>query len=297
MALARKLNYVPNAYASSLRKQKSKTIALVLPEVADSFFSVAINGIESVAQKKGYHVLIYLTHENFAKEKAILNELKSGRVDGVLVSVARETKHPNHISALQTNGVPVVLFDRVLADTITAEVCTNDFECGYIATKHLIERGCRKIAYLSISKNLSIVNERLEGYKKAIREYELPPDKDLLITCNNSEGHNHAAIKKSLSSKNRPDGILASVEKLIITTYHVCKALHLEIPANVKVAGFSILPSAAILSPPVTTISQPAFEIGEAAADLLFKILEKKDHEPENTKIILPSALIIRGST
>ncbi|HVM89362.1 MAG TPA: LacI family DNA-binding transcriptional regulator [Puia sp.] len=297
MAAAKKLNYVPNAYASSLRKKKSKTIAVVLPEVADSFFSVAINGIESIAQQKGYHVLIYLTHENFAKEKAILNELKSGRVDGVLLSVTRETKNSKHIFDLQTSGVPVVLFDRVLEEIKTAKVCTNDFDSSYIAAKHLIERGCTKIAYLSISKNLAIANERLEGYKKAVRECGLLFEKNFLVACNNSENYNYAVIKKLLCSSNRPNGILVSVEKLIITTYQVCNALQLKIPDDVKVAGFSIFPSASILNPPITTICQPAFEIGETATSLLFKILEKRGVELENKKIVLPSTLIVRSST
>jgi LacI family transcriptional regulator len=103
-----KLDYVPNPYASSLRKRKSKTIAVVLPEVADSFFSLAINGIEAVAQEKGYHVLIYLTHESFSKEEAILKDFKSGRVDGILISVSRETTQGSHIGDVQTFGIPVV---------------------------------------------------------------------------------------------------------------------------------------------------------------------------------------------
>jgi LacI family transcriptional regulator len=117
-----KLNYVPNPYASSLRKRKSKTIAVVLPEVADSFFSLAINGIEAVAQEKGYHVLIYLTHESFSKEENILKDFKSGRVDGILISVSRETTQGSHICDVQTLGIPVVFFDRVCEEVETAKV-------------------------------------------------------------------------------------------------------------------------------------------------------------------------------
>src|SRR5205085_228054 len=138
LALAHRLNYVPNPYASSLRKRVSKTIAVVLPEVADSFFSLAINGIESVAQEKGYHVLIYLTHESFAREKAILNEFKSGRVDGILISVSGETSESSHIRDVANEGIPVVFFDRICEDIRTARIVTDDFESGYNATAHLI---------------------------------------------------------------------------------------------------------------------------------------------------------------
>ncbi|HVG13825.1 MAG TPA: LacI family DNA-binding transcriptional regulator, partial [Chitinophagaceae bacterium] len=119
---AARLNYVPNPYASSLRGRKSKTIGVVVPEVADSFFSLAINGIESVAKEKGYHVLICLTHESFENEKSVLKEFQGGRVDGVLLSVSRETAQGDHISSLMVNNVPVVFFDRVCEEVETAKI-------------------------------------------------------------------------------------------------------------------------------------------------------------------------------
>ncbi|HLK30188.1 MAG TPA: LacI family DNA-binding transcriptional regulator [Puia sp.] len=297
LSLAKKMNYVPNAYASSLRKKKSNMIAVVLPEVADSFFSVCINGIESIAQKKAYHVLIYLTHENFLKEKSILHDFKSGRVDGVLLSVTRETKNAEHISDLQSSGVPIVFFDRVLEEIETAKVCTDDFESGYLATKHLIEKGCKNIAYLSISKDLAIANERMKGYEKALLDNKQQVKDNNLIACTNDEEHNYELIKKLLSQKARPDGIVASVEKFIITLYQVCIELKLNIPKDLKIVGFSIFPSASILNPPITTITQPAFEIGEAAAALLFKALEKSSFDLKGKRIILPSTLTVRSST
>ncbi|MBC7921678.1 MAG: LacI family DNA-binding transcriptional regulator, partial [Ferruginibacter sp.] len=124
LALAHELNYVPNPYASSLRRKKSKTIAVVLPEVTDSFFALALNGIESVAQSKGYHVLIYLTHETAPKERAVLQDCQSGRVDGVLVSLSRETTDLDHFEALYRKGIPTVFFDRVPEEAPTARIRT-----------------------------------------------------------------------------------------------------------------------------------------------------------------------------
>jgi len=297
LSLAKKLNYVPNAYASGLRKKRSNTIGVVLPEVADSFFSVAINGIESVAQQKGYHVLIYLTHENFLKEKAILNDFKSGRVDGVLISVTRETIATKHILELQSSGVPVVLFDRVVDQIETAKVSTNDFESGYIATQHLIKRGCKNIAYLSNSKSLGITNQRLEGCKKALAEANLSVKKNFFVECSNDEAYNYKRIRNLLSQKDCPDGILVSIEKLIIPVYQICHDMKLNIPERLKVIGFSISPSASILNPAITTITQPAYAIGEAAATLLFKSLEKSNFDLTKVKIILPSVLTVRSST
>lgn len=172
--LAEKLSYVPNHHASSLRSKKSKLIAVVISEVADSFFAQAINGIEAVAQENGYNVLIYLTHESLLKEQTILKDLQCGWVDGVLMSVSAETEDTLHIQELLSNQVPLILFDRVCEDIETAKVTTNDSESSYEATKHLIEGGCKKIALLSVSNTLSISNERIKGYKQA------------LATCNKS---------------------------------------------------------------------------------------------------------------
>src|SRR5687767_4367268 len=174
---ASRLNYIPNPYASSLRGRKSKNIALVIPEVADSFFSLAINGIESVAKEKGYHVLICLTHESFENEKDILKEFQGGRVDGVLMSVSGKTAQSDHINDLISNGIPLIFFDRICEDVETAKITTNDFESGYKAAEHLIQQGCAKIAFLSISTSLSISNKRLEGYLLAHEDYKVKTGK------------------------------------------------------------------------------------------------------------------------
>ncbi len=168
--LARKLNYVPNPYASSLRKHKSKTIAVVIPEIANNFFALAINGIESIAQEKGYHVLIYLTHEQYLREVSISRHLQSGRVDGLLVSLSGETNNYDHLRELKQTGVPIVFFDRICESLNSARVITNDFESGMKAADHLIERGCKRIAYLSISiisvspiKEWTVISKRMKS--------------------------------------------------------------------------------------------------------------------------------------
>ncbi|WP_127124687.1 LacI family DNA-binding transcriptional regulator [Pseudoflavitalea rhizosphaerae] len=296
--LARKLNYVPNPYASSLRKHKSKTIAVVIPEIANNFFALAINGIESIAQEKGYHVLIYLTHEQYARELSISRHLQSGRVDGLLVSLAGETNNYDHLQELKQTGVPIVFFDRICESLNSARVITNDFESGMKAADHLIVRGCKRIAYLSISHNLSIANKRMDGYIKAHEKHGLPFDPKLVLQCSaNDNDGNYKAILNLLKKKNRPDGIFASVEKLAILGYQACDELKLKIPEDVKILGFSNLETAAWLNPSLTTITQPAFEIGKEAAALLFKTIEKKSMNFSEEKIVLNSTLIVRNST
>lgn len=295
--LAARLNYVPHPYAGSLRKRTSKTIAVVLPEVADSFFSLAINGIEAMAQEKGYHVLIYLTHESFEKEKGVLKDLQSGRVDGVLMSVTSETVASHHIQELYGTGMPVVFFDRICDDVATAKITTNDSEAAYLATQHLIERGCRKIGLLSVSDSLSISHRRTEGFLRALQNGNRPFTAADVVLCSNDAAKNYAVIKKRLASRHRPDGFVATVEKLITPVYTACADLGLSVPGDVKVVGFSNLPTATILNPSLTTVTQPAFEMGKAAAGTLLKALNKSFFRLENESAVIPSVLEIREST
>lgn len=297
LELASALNYVPNLYASSLRKRVSKTIAVVIPEVADSFFAEIINGIESVAQSNGYHVLIYLTHESFEKEKAILLDFQSGRVDGVLLSVSAETVSTDHILNLKSNHIPIVIFDRICDEIETAKVSTDDYNAGYTAAKHLIDTGCKKIAYLSISPTLSISNKRMKGYLQALADSNLPAKESDIISCTLDDQYNYAVIQNLLRSKNRPDGIIASVEKLTTNIYLACQNLQLRIPEDVAIISFSNLKTALILNPSLTTITQPAFQMGRAAASMLFKSLEKKNFQLDTESESFPSVLIVRNST
>lgn len=297
MEAAARLNYIPNPYASSLRGRRSKNIAVVIPEVADSFFSLAINGIESVAKEKGYHVLICLTHERFENEKMILKEFQGGRVDGVLMSVSGETSQGDHINDLLSKDIPLVFFDRICEDVETAKIITDDLESGYKATKHLIEQGCERIAFLGISKSLSISNKRMEGYLQAIGDYKLKADKRHIVLCSNDSKKNYSLLKKLLQQKDRPDGIVASVEKLTTPVYKACADLELKIPGDVKLVCFSNLETASILNPSLTTITQPAFEMGRAAATLLFNSLEKTKFNLAKESLVIPSLLVVRGST
>lgn len=294
---AEKLDYVPNHYASTLKHKKTGNIAVVLPEVADSFFSSTINGIESVAQTKGYHVMVYITHEDLEKEESILRDFRSGRVDGVLISVSNGAEQNSRVHSLCAKRVPLVFFDRACEDVNAAKVLTDDFDSGYKATRHLLAKKCEKIAFLAPFEDLSIIDHRLEGYKKALRDHGFKVKKDWIIRCTNNEEESYSTIKELLRKKDRPDGIVGSVEKHTTQTYSVCYDLKLRIPQDVKVIGFSSLPIASLLNPSLTTITQPAFEMGRSAAFLLFELLDKKKTDIQNQRVIIPSTLIERNST
>jgi len=297
VSLAKKLNFQPNPYASSLRRNQTRNIAVIIPEIANNFFALVINGVESVAREKNYHVLIYLTHDEYKKELEFCEYLQNGRIDGVMMSVTTETQTHEHIGRLTEKGILVVLFDRVCHEIETAKVTTDDFVSSLNATEHLIQNGCKKIAYLALSSHLSIDNKRKAGYAEGLHKYNIPFDASLVIECGNNENEAHQIIKSLLSSPNRPDAIFASVEKLAIETYLVCRELSLSIPQDVKVICFANLKIADLLNPPLSTITQPAFEIGKKAARVLFRNLDSKRGSIENENIVLKSLLIPRLST
>ncbi|UOQ74137.1 LacI family DNA-binding transcriptional regulator [Hymenobacter cellulosilyticus] len=297
-ALANKLNYEPNPYASSLRRQKSKTIGVVIPEVANHFFSLAINGIEEVARGNNYHVLIYLTHEDYQRELAMARLLASGRVDGVLLSVASESEDFGHLEFLRERGIPIVFFDRVYDEMPTAKVTTDDFESGYKATEHLLEAGCRHIAHLTVSQNLSIGRGRKEGYIQALADHNIVFDESLvLVSAQETKAQEIARIQQLLATRPEVDGIFASVESQATNSYEACRNLGRSIPGDIKIIGFSNLEIASLLQPALTTITQPAYSIGKEAAKILFQAISKNRVISPAQSLVLKSELVVRAST
>jgi LacI family transcriptional regulator len=293
---AKELNYQPNHYASNLREQRSKTIAVIVPELANNFFSQAIHGIERIAREKGYHILIFATEDDYEKEVSFIRHLHNGRADGIIMSVSGEANDHTYLDELAENRLPLVFFDRVYEDIITPRVITNDYNSSFSATRHLIKQGCRKIAYLVVNKNLSIGKTRMQGYIDALEKYEIPYQEQLVVDCTNSYAKNIKILKQMLTAL-KPDGVFTSVERLAFATYYACYDLKISIPGEIKVIGFSSLEIAPLLNPSLTTITQPAMKIGIEAAKLLFKMLDDPHSVDPSKKIVLDSKLIKRNST
>jgi len=292
--LAKALNYTPNPAASNLRSNKTKTIAVIVPFIANNFFALAIKGIEEIARKFGHHVLIYQTHENIEMEMSFTNSLLNGRVDGILTSVSSSEYNGTYYKNL-VKKIPLVFFDRVYKDLDAYNVTTDDYDISYEATAHLIECGCSKIAYLYGLENLPAGNARFLGYKDALEKNGLSVNDELVINYCEDECQNLAQITQ-LIDKHRPDALFSSIEEFVIPTYTACRALHLKIPDEIKIISFSNQATAQLLDPSLTTITQPAFEIGREAATCLFKMLNKKGFG-DDQDIVLKSTLVKRGST
>jgi LacI family transcriptional regulator len=295
LAFAKEHNFLPNHYASNLRDKKTKTIAVIVPEIANDFFSQAINGIEEVARKKGFYILLYRTDDVFEKEVSFVNYLNNGKVDGIIMSVSGEANDHNYLRQLESKNVPVVFFDRVYEDIDAAKVTTNDYDSSFAATEHLLQTGCRRVAYLVVNKSISIGQVRMQGYMDALKKHDVAFDDELVIDCSNDEKVNYKILTKVLQEI-KPDGIFSSVERLAFATYYVCNDLGISIPGDLKMISFSSLGIAPLLSPALSTITQPAYEMGIKAATLLFEALEQKTSNLKR-HIVLKSKLFIRKSS
>lgn len=296
LARAKELNYQPNHYASNLREQKSKTIAVIVPELANDFFSQAIHGIERVAREKGYHILIYVTDDEYQREVDFIRHLHNGRADGIIMSVSGEGKDHTYLQSFGSKRLPLVFFDRIYEDIDTPRVMTNDYQSSFDATEHLIKQGCKRIAYFVVNKALSIGKTRMQGYVDALNKHKMYFDENLVVDCSNSYEENKVIITNALNEL-KPDGIFTSVERLAFATYHTCNALNIQIPQQLKIISFSSLEIADLLNPPLSTITQPALEMGEKAAKLMFNLLEGNKEKDRARELVLNSVIIARKSS
>lgn len=296
LAMAKELNYQPNHLASNLREKKSRTIAVIVPEIANNFFSRAINGIERIARENGYHILIYLTNDDFQKEIDFIMSLQSGRVDGIVMSVTGEANDHSYMHNIRKRSLPIVFFDRIYEDVDNSKITTNDYESSYQATKHLIEQGCKKVAYLVVNKLLSIGKKRMQGYVDALEASGIAFRDELVIDCTNRMDENQALLK-DVFTRIKPDGVFASVERLALASYYVCHDLGVKIGVDLKIISFSSLEIAPLLNPALSTILQPSYLMGEEAAKLLFRRINSPENDDANETIELKSELIFRKST
>jgi DNA-binding LacI/PurR family transcriptional regulator len=297
---AKEINYRPNPIALSLKEKRSRSIGIVVSEIANSFFSQAINGIESVAHNRGYNVIITQTHESYDKEVDNLQFLASRSMDGCLLSVSTETKDFSHITHLHDRGMHIVCFDRVVEELQTHKVIVDNFKGAYVATSHLIKNGYKCIAHLSNSEYLSITKERQAGYKKALEDYGIVFDENLVKHCLHGGmiyEEVEDAMDKLLKLKQKPDAVFASADKLTTNCMRYCKTKKVAIPKTLAVIGFSNLDLTELLSPSLSVVRQPAFEMGRIAAELLIKMIEAKRTTTDFEIKMLQPDIFVRDSS
>ncbi len=299
LAYAKEINYHPNPIALSLKERRSKSIGVVVSEVANSYFSQAINGIESIAYDRGYHVIISQTHESYDREVINVQHLASRSVDGLLVSMSSQTTDISHLTSLHERGLPIVFFDRVADEIDTHKVIANNEKGAYDATSYLIKSGYKRIAHLTSSNHLSISRERLTGYEKALSENGLILNPDFIKHCPHGgmiyeETEN--AIKELMALSDKPDAIFVAGDRLSTGCLSVFKNLKIKVPTDMAIAGFSNSDVLDLFNPSLTSVRQPAFEIGQLATQMLLQLIEAKYPIEEFEKRVLETDLCVRKS-
>lgn len=297
---AEKLNYRPNPIALSLKERRSRSIGVVVCEIANSFFSQVINGIESVAYDRGYNVIITQSNESYEREMMDFHSLSSRSVDGLLVSLSTETNDLSGLQAIHRKGLPIVLFDRVTDEIETHKVVVDNFKGAYEATEHLIQQGYKRIAAIANSEFLSITTERLAGYREALAAHGHKYNKAYVKHCFYGGmvfSEIEDAVNKLLTLKQKPDAILTTSDKLSTGCLKTLMRRGIKVPDEIALAGFSNSDIAELLNPSLTVVRQPAMEMGRAAIELLLQLIENKRPVTHFEKRVLTPELIIGQSS
>ncbi|MDA3779306.1 MAG: LacI family DNA-binding transcriptional regulator [Bacteroidales bacterium] len=294
--LAKKLNYKPNKVALSLLNNSSKIIGVIVPEIIHHFFSSVISGIEKKANAAGYNLMICQSNESYEKEINTVQALLSSHIDGIIISISKETKKYDHLREIQEMGIPLVFFDRICNEINADNVIIDDFEGAYKITEHLINTGRKNIIHLSGPQNLLIGTKRKEGYISALKKNNISVNYNNIVFC---DTHDMALkiVPKLLKRDKNINGILAVNDETAIGAIKAIKKNGLKIPEDIAVAGFTNSKISQMSDPDLTTIDQRGFEIGETASELLINKIDNPQENKEYISKILKTELIIRNST
>ncbi len=298
-AFAKYYHYRPNSLAVNLRNQKTKTIGVIIPQIVHHFFSKVISGIEHIANEKGYNVMICLSNESYEKEVLNMEMLANGVVDGIIVSVAKQTEEKadyTHFKELINNGIPLVLFDRKIDEIKCNKVLVDDFGGGYMAAQHLIDIGCKKVAIVTTPNHVTVGNIRKEGYIKALEDNDIDVNENFIIKVN--EEHSIAEqIKEIFEHSDLPDGIFAVNEIYAATAVKIAKNRGLNVPDDVAIMGFTDGLISEFSSPQLTTVAQHGFTMGEKSMEILLDELNHQDADYQYKTNIISTDIVIREST
>ena len=297
--MPRAINYRPNPIALSLKERRTRSIGVVVCEIANNFFSQAINGIESIAYNRGYHVIITQSHESSEREKVNVQHLASRGVDGLLVSLSSESEEIPHLLDLHDKGLPLVFFDRITDLIDTHKVTANNRLGALHATEHLIFQGFKRIAHITSSSHLSITKERLEGYREALEKHNIPFNDNLVRYCDHG-GMNISEVEDAIISlfklKQKPDAVFTGGDRLTMACFGYLKRMKQK-KLELGFTGFTNTQVGDLFAPPMTVIRQPAMEIGQTATELLIQMIESKRPIVDFETKVLETNLIIRESS
>jgi len=286
-------HYKPNAMAVNLRVSRSNTIGVIVPQLVHFFFSSVLNGIEEMASKAGYNILIAQSNESYEKEVEIIHSFLASRVCGVIASLAKETSQYSHYQELLTNDIPVVFYDRICTGLKTERVVVDDYAGSFAAVEYLIKTGCKRICFYGAAPHLEITKNRRNGYLDALHKHKISVDKSLIQLCDTRE---QAMIltPQLMKSENPPDAFFAINDDTAAGILYACKDMGIKIPEEVSICGFGESIIAQSTDPKLTTVEQRGEKVGEYALEILLNKIEKKGKVGNR---IVKTKLIVRDST
>jgi LacI family transcriptional regulator len=293
--LADSMGYRPNTLASNLRNKKSNTIGIVVPLINRHFFSSVISGVEEVASKAGYTVVISQSNDLANKEIAIVQSMFANRVDGLIISIAMQSTSFDHLKMFKKRNIPLVFFDRAVPEIEADKIVVDDYMGGFRVTQHLIEQGYQRIGHMAGPQNLMTYFDRKKGYIDALTKNGMEYDESLVISSTLISESGVAAVQQMMDLPNPPDAIFCGNDTTALSAMIYLRDKGIRIPEDLGIVGFSNEPFSRVVSPSISTIAQPAFLMGQKAAELILHQIINKGKSFQT--LVLPTELIIRESS
>jgi len=298
-AYAREHNFYPNAVGEALRHSRVmpiRVIGVIVPEFTHYYFSSILTGIEEAASARGYSIMVSLSNEKYEREVRICDNFHRSKVCGVIVSQAKDTRNYDHYQKLIDAGIPIVFYDRICTGVNASRVVVDDYMGAYNAVTHLIETGCRRIAFYGGPMQLEISKNRYNGYKDALLKHGLAVDERIVRVCDNRIDA-ESITPEMLSLDHRPDAFFAVNDDTAIGILYTAKRLGFKVPEDISVCGFTNGQRAIACDPMLTTVEQRGKRVGEEAAEILIDKVEGLSPLSKIEKRIVRTRLIIRGTT
>ena len=294
---ASELGYRRNTFASSLRKQKTNTIGIIVHELKSNFMTSVLAGVEKVTTEAGYDLIIAHSSESYEKEVANAVNLFHKRVDGLIASMAFDTQGLAHYKLYEEKGIPVIFFDRVEEKSQFTKVIIDNYKCGYDATQHLIEQGCQRIVLVTASLKRNVYAQRHKGYMDALQDNNIAYNKELVLIKDLSEQCGVKAALEILEMEPLPDGAFITNDFSAAVCMQTLKEHGINIPGDIAIVGFNNDAVCKIVEPKLTTINYPGIDMGEIAARNLINHLKGLTDIRHTNTIVMSSELIIRKSS
>lgn len=293
-SLAKKMNYRPNPFALSLLKNSPRIIGIIVPDIVTHFYSSIISGINDIARKNGYSVIISSTYDQYELERRCLEDLINIRVEGIIICLSQETNDFNHFQEIADQNIPLVFFDRICLPDKFSSVITNNVESAQEATEHFLTTGSQRVAFLGGANYIPIVQQRKHGYLQALRDHKIPIERELVFCKRMGYNEGYEGTCQLLNLPSPPDAILAMTDSLAFGAMKAIKEFGLKIPDDIALIGYTDEAHSNYVDPPLTAVTHQTYKMGETTCQLLLNQLSgKKDIQQK----IISATLSVRGSS